>query len=117
VVDQRPAPTAESVFGPSPWVTNPSGTAPNGQVYAYNPYYFATQQTAAKVAQMVGGTVVQSNVLTPNSAGGFSQNQPNYMVKLEDGRLINPGLVASFYTHGYSQSYVDMMVAAEVRNT
>jgi hypothetical protein len=98
-------------------MTNPSGTAPNGQSYSYNPYYFATPQTASKVAQMVGGTVVQTNVFTPNSGGGFSQNQPNYMVQLPDGRYINPGLVASFYTHGYPQSYVDSMVAAEIRST
>ena len=37
------------------------------------------------------------------------------MVKLSDGRLINPGLVASFYTHGYPQSYVDQMIANEVK--
>lgn len=114
---QKPAPTAESVFGPNPWIANPTGVAPNGQSYAYNPFYFATQQTAAKVAQMVGGTVVESNVFTPNGGGGFSQQQPNNMVKLPDGRLINPGLVASFFTHGYPQSYLDSMVAAEIRST
>jgi hypothetical protein len=109
-----PAPTAESVFGPNPWISNPTGQGPGGS-YAYNPYYFATAQTAATVAQMVGGTVVQSNQFTPNG-GPFAQQQPNNMVQLPDGRLINPGLVASFYNHGYSQSYVDMMVACEVKN-
>ena len=64
---------------------------------------------------MVGGTVVQSNQFTP-SGGAFNQQQPNEMVRLPDGRLINPGLVASFYTHGYPQSYIDQMVAAEVKN-
>jgi hypothetical protein len=112
---QQTAPTAESVFGSNPWNTNACGVAPNGSVYAYNPYYFATAATAAKVAQMVGGTVVQSNQFTPNG-GPFQQQQPNYMVRLADGRMINPGLVASFYTHGYPQSYVDQMVASEVRN-
>jgi len=107
-------PTAESVFGPSPWMSNPTGTAPNGQTYGYNPYYFATAQTAATVAQIVGGTVVQTNAMV--SSGGFSQQQPNYMVQLADGRLVNPGLVASFYTHGYPQSYIDLMVANEVKN-
>ncbi|MFI5337357.1 MAG: hypothetical protein ACHQ5A_11270 [Opitutales bacterium] len=110
-----PVPTAESVFGPNPWIANPTGIGPNGSVYSYNPFYFATAQTAATVAQMVGGTVVQSNSFTPNG-GAFAQQQPNYMVQLADGRIINPGLVASFYTHGYPQSYVDQMVACEVRN-
>lgn len=110
------APTAESVFGPNPWLTNPTGIGPNGLTYNYNPYYFATPETAAKVAQMVGGTVVQSNQLTPNG-GPFSQQQANQMVQLPNGQLINPGLVASLYTHGYSQSYIDGLVAAEVNNT
>jgi hypothetical protein len=110
------APTAESVFGPNPWISNPTGMGPGGNVYSYNPYYFATPQTAAKVAQMVGGTVVQTYAFTPNG-GPFAQMQPNQMVQLSNGRLINPGLVASFYTHGYSQSYIDQLVAAEVGNT
>jgi hypothetical protein len=110
-----PAPTAQSVFGPNPWLTNPTGVGPNGVSYGYNPYYFATPQTAAKVAQMVGGTVVQSNQFTP-TGGTFAQQQPNQMVQLPDGRMINPGLVASFYDHGYPQSYVDMMVASEIKN-
>jgi len=89
--------------------------APDGSTYSFNPYYFATPQTASMVAKMVGGTVMQSNQFT-GTGGPFQQQQPNYMVKLPDGRMINPGLVASFYDHGYSQSYVDMMVAAEVKN-
>ena len=107
-------PTVESVFGPSPWIANPTGTGPTGS-YAYNPWYFATPETAAKVAQMVGGTVVQTNSITPNG-GPFSQSQPNQMVQLPNGSLINPGLIASLYTHGYSQSFIDQMVANEVKN-
>ena len=109
-----PAPTAESVFGPNPWLTSPTGQGPTG-AYAYNPFYFATPQTAAKVAAMLGGTVVQSKQFTPYG-GPFAQSQPNQMVQLSDGRMINPGLVASFYTHGYPQSYIDRMLEAEVRN-
>jgi hypothetical protein len=111
---QSPAPTAESVFGPNPWLVNPTGQGPDGAPYSYNPYYFATPQTAAKVAQMLGGTVVQSNVFTPNG-GAFAQTQPNQMVQLPDGRLINAGLIASMYTHGYPQSYIDELVAAAVK--
>jgi hypothetical protein len=116
VSTETPAPTAESVFGSNPWLINPTGTGPNSTLFSYNPYYFATQQTADKVAQMVGGTVVQSSQFTPNG-GPFAQSQPNNMVQLADGRLINPGLVASFYTHGYPQSYIDQMIANEIQNT
>jgi len=105
------APTAQSLFGDNPWITNAGGTGP-GVSYSYNPYYFATPQTAAKVAQMLGGTVVATAAITP--FGPFSQNQPNQMVQMPDGRLINAGLIAGFYDHGYSQQTVDKMIAAEV---
>jgi len=106
-------PTAQSVFGANPWLTNPTGNNPDGTSYGFNPLYFATPQTAAQVAQMVGGQVVSENAIC-SVQGAFSQNQPNLMVQLPDGGLINPGLVASFYTHGYPQSMVDQMVASEV---
>ncbi len=109
---QNTAPTAESVFGANPWITNPTGTAPDGSSYGYNPLYFATAATAAQVAQMVGGKVVASDQLA--NAGGFVQQQPNEMVQLANGRLVNAGLVASFYTHGYPQSYIDQLIANEV---
>ena len=109
-----PAPTAESVFGPNPWMTDPGGHGPNGLTYNYNPIYFATADTAAQVAQMAGGKVVQTN---PFSGGPFTQNQPNEMVELPNGNLINPGLVASFYTHGYPQAYVNQLVANEFGTT
>ncbi|HTS66731.1 MAG TPA: hypothetical protein VMH28_32125 [Candidatus Acidoferrales bacterium] len=109
------APTAQSLFGPNPWMTNPSGVAPNGVTYSYNPYYFATAETAAKVAQMVGGTVVQQNAITPY--GPFQQNQPNYMVQLASGRQINAGLFASFFDHGYTQDFVNRLVASELNDT
>jgi hypothetical protein len=110
-----PPPTAQSVFGPQPWITNPGGQAPNGVNYNFNPIYFATPATAAKVAQMIGGTVVATNAITP--FGPFTQNQPNQMVQLPDGRLINAGIIASFYDRGYSQQYINMLVANEVKPT
>ena len=104
-------PTLQSVFGPSPWLTTPTGHDVYGNSFNFNPIYFATEQTAQKVAQMMGGTVIQQNdILT---SGPIGQNQPNYMVKLPNGNVINPGLVANFYTHGYPQSYIDRMLAAE----
>lgn len=109
-----PAPTAESVFGPNPWLANPTWVDPDGSTHSYNPQYFATPETAAQVAQMVGGTVVETNACISGPSGPFSQQQPNEMVRLANGALINPGLVAGFYTHGYSQSQVDQMIANEV---
>ena len=108
------APTAQSVFGDNPWVTNPTGVGPAGS-YAFNPIYFATPQTAEKVAQMLGGTVVESNQLV--SGGNFAQQQPNEMVELPNGNTVNAGLVAAFYTHGYPQSYIDQLIASAVSNT
>ncbi|MCX6633039.1 MAG: hypothetical protein NTW28_36045 [Candidatus Solibacter sp.] len=105
------APTAQSLFGANPWSTNAGGTGPNGS-YGYNPYYFATPQTAAKVAQMLGGKVVEVDAITP--FGPFKQNLPNQMVQMPDGKLINAGLVAAFYDRGYAQQTVDKMIAAEV---
>jgi hypothetical protein len=110
-----PAPTPESVFGASPWVSDPVGTGPDGS-FSYNPWYFATPQAAAQVAQMLGGTVVASNEFTaPGSP--FVQQQPNLMVQMPNGTQINAGLVASFYAHGYSQSYINTLIANEISGT
>ena len=106
------APTAQSVFGANPWVTDPTGSVGN-ITWNYNPIYFATPQTAAKVAGMVGGTVIQENAMTPN--GGLNQSVPNEMVQLPDGGIINPGLVADFWDHGYQQSNIDQMIQNEVK--
>jgi hypothetical protein len=107
-------PTAQSVFGPNPWATNPGGMAPNGVSYSYNHYYFATPATAQKVAQMVGGKVVEANAITP--FGPFQQNMPNQMVQLPSDRVINAGLFASFYDHGYSQQFIDRLVSSEIND-
>jgi hypothetical protein len=105
------APTTQSLFGDNPWSTGAGGTGPTGS-YSYNPEFFATPATAAKVAQMLGGTVVALDAITP--FGPFKQNQPNLMVQMPDGKLINAGLVAGFYNHGYTQQAVDQMIASEV---
>lgn len=105
------AATAQSLFGANPWCTDAGGTGPNSS-YSYNSYYFATPQTAARVAQMLGGKVVEMDAITP--FGPFKQNQPNRMVQMPDGRLINAGVVAGFYDHGYTQQMVNKMIAAEV---
>ena len=110
-----PAPTAESVFGSNPWIANPTGVGPDGSVFSYNPIYFATAQTASTVAQMLGGKVVQGSQFTPNG-GAFAQSQWNYMVELPNGGVVNPGVIASFYTHGYPQYYINGMIASEVQS-
>ena len=63
---------------------------------------------------MVGGTVVASDQLASDGSP-FAQQQPNQMVELANGKLINPGLLASFYTHGYPQSYIDRMIQDETQ--
>jgi hypothetical protein len=97
-------------------MANPVGKNPDGTLFSYNPWYFATPQAAAQVAQMLGGTVVASNEFTaPGSP--FVQQQPNLMVQMPDGRTINAGLVASFYAHGYPQSYINTLIAAQINGT
>ncbi len=102
-------PTAEELFGPSPWMEDPVESLPDGQLYNLNPWWFATPETAGKVAAMLGGTVVEKNDFT--AAGSpIQQLQPNEMVQLPGGRLINAGIVASLYAHGFPQSYIDEVV-------
>jgi hypothetical protein len=110
-------PTPQSVFGANVWMTDPIGLNPDGSSFQYNPIYFATQSTAATVAKMIGGTVVSDNEFTQPAGNVFVQQQPNYMVKMPNGAMINPGLVASFYSFGFSQSQINTMVAQEVANT
>jgi hypothetical protein len=92
-------------------MTDPTATQPDGSTVPYNPYFFGTAATAATLAQMVGGTVVATD---PINVGGFSQNQPTEMVQLADGTLVNAGAVASIYTHGYPQSYIDQLLVKEL---
>ena len=111
VIPPAMAPTAQSLFGANPWISNPGGNGPNGS-YSYNKYYFATPETATKVAQILGGKVVATNDLTPS--GPFVQNQANQMVQMPDGRLINAGIIASYYDRGWSQQTVDALVKGEI---
>jgi hypothetical protein len=106
-------PTAQSVFGDNPWVQDPTGQGPDGTTWQYNPIYFATPSTAQQVASMVGGTVIQEDALTPN--GPMQQSVPNEMVQLSNGSVVNPGLIADFYDHGYPQSMVDQMIQNEIQ--
>ena len=114
--DPSGAPTLETEFGSQTFMNDPTGAGLVDYTYNFNPIYFATQQTAEKVAGMLGGTVVESSAMVdPHSA--FHQNQLNEMVQMADGRQINAGLVANFYSHGYSQSYIDSLINAEKDGT
>jgi hypothetical protein len=104
---------AGPLFGASPWLTDPTGSGP-GPVTHYNPIYFATPETAQTVAQMVGGTVTSTQVFTSAPGSPFQQDEPNLMVQLPNGGLINPGLIADIYTHGWNQGFEDLQVANEV---
>jgi hypothetical protein len=106
------APTLQSVFGGSPYVSNPGGTAPNGVSYGYNPTYFATRSAADKLAQMYGGTVVQTNAITPY--GPFQQNQMNQMIQFSNGNVVNAGILASYFDRGWSQEQINGAIAGEI---
>ncbi|MGP8243192.1 MAG: hypothetical protein ACLQVN_01590 [Bryobacteraceae bacterium] len=100
-------PTLESVFGTGDvWQNDPGGSG-DGVSWNYNPIYFATEQTAETVAQMLGGQVVAENDITSAAGSPLQQSQPNEMVQLSSGAQVNAGLVADLFNHGYSQGYID----------
>jgi hypothetical protein len=105
---------AGPLFGANPWLNDPTGANPDGSVTHYNPVYFATQQTAQTVAGMLGGQVVQSIQITNAPGSPFMQNQPNLMVQLANGGLVNPGFIADLYTHGWNQDFINQQISAEV---
>jgi hypothetical protein len=106
-------PTAESVFGPTPWILDAGGTGPNGITYKYNPSYFATPTTANIVAQMLGGVVEEAYAIT-GKGGPFVQTYPNQMIRMPNGVLLNAGLIANIWNHGYPISYIETLVSNEL---
>lgn len=110
---QQIAPTPQSVFGDQVWMSDPKYSAPDNSIHGYNPIYFASAATAQKIADMVGGKVVPMNMMAGN--GVMLQSEPNLMVQLPNGKLVNPGLIADYYNHGYPQSYVDALVQNEIQ--
>jgi hypothetical protein len=110
-------PTPESMFGENPFMENPQGQftdAYTGELrtYGFRSMYFATDSAAEKIAQQLGGTVVKRDAIL--GGGFFTQVQPNNMILLPNGREINAGFIAHFYTHGYPQNYIDRLIANEV---
>ena len=66
-------------------MSNPTGNnALSGGTIPYNPNYYATLEAATRLAQQVGGTVVDMQ-------GQISNNQPEYYIDLPNGTSINAG--------------------------
>jgi hypothetical protein len=112
-------PTPEEVFGESPFVKDPRGQffdAYSGQLrtYGFRSMYFATEAAAKKIAEQLGGTVVERSAIVGSY---FTQQEPNRMILLPNGREINAGIVADFYNHGYPQSWIDRLIANEIDPT
>jgi hypothetical protein len=103
------APTAEEVFGPEPWYADVTVSGPHGS-NPCNPYYYATEKTAAIVAQMINGVVVPDYMVK----GWFRQSRPNLMVQIFDGRLFNAGQIAHLFTHGYPVSYIETQLRKDL---
>jgi hypothetical protein len=110
------ATAAESPYpdlGPHPFMSNPTGTGPTGS-FGFNPEYFPTEQTATKIADMLGGKVVPQTAILNATGSPFKQNQVNYMVELPNGRTINPGVIAQAISVGQPRTMIDAIIASEV---
>jgi len=110
-------PTVAGVFGAaSPWLANPTGTGPVvGGIITFNPQYFATPQTAALVAGWVSGTVTTDTSFCGPASNPFKPDQYPAAVQVPGGGLINPGLVAAFFTHQLPLATVAAMLDNEVQ--
>ena len=64
------------------------------------------------MAEVVGGKVVAMSAFTPS--GPIVQNHPNQMVQTPDGRLINAGIIASYYDCGRRQGVAKPLVDGEI---
>lgn len=108
--------TVTSPYGSNPYIANPTGNnALSGGTIAYNPSYYPTLDTANLFAKQVGGTVVNVTGL----AGSVDNNQPQYMVRLANGQLVNPGIAASLYTNpNYNghQGQIDQQLSMLLNN-
>lgn len=110
--DPKYIPRVEEIFGETFWVESPQARHAGG-FWNINPLHFATDQTAAKLAEMLGGKAVQRYDVM-NGSGPFYQTQPNNMIELRNGVVLNAGLLADIYNHGYPQSFIDRQIASMV---
>lgn len=119
------SPTAQQLFGPEPWVTDPPpGGNSNFGPYLYSKYYFATLATAQLLcriielgAKLAPGTckVVAVNDIT-GAGGPFGQNQPNQMIQLPNESITprNAGIMAKFFQDTASMDMVNQLFTAEI---
>ncbi len=113
------APSADWPYpdlGPRPFMSSPSGSGPNGR-FGFNPTYFPTLATSKAIAQMLGGKVVPQNAILSAPGSHFTQNQPNYMIELPNGNVINPGPIAQAIYLKQSRTMIDAIIDSEVNNT
>jgi hypothetical protein len=102
-------------LGSSPFMDDPTGSGPTG-TFSFNPAYFPTEATAQSIANMLGGKVVQQNVMLTAPGSHFRQNQPNYMVELPNGNTINPGFIAQVISSKQARTTIDAVIYSEVNN-
>jgi hypothetical protein len=97
----RTAPATASDPAAAPAVTVPAvsqfersvtGMSAHGTETIYNSTEFATAQTAAQIAEKIGGTVEEQNF-----GGAFSQSAPQRMIVGPNGHQLNAGLVADLF--------------------
>jgi hypothetical protein len=95
---------------------SPTGTGPTGS-FDFNSTYFPTQATAQTIADMLGGQVVAQNAILSSPGSPFHQSQPNYMVQLPNGNVINPGFIAQAIATKQPRANIDALIYSEVNNT
>jgi hypothetical protein len=103
-------------LGPTPFMNTPTGTGPTGS-FDFNSTYFPTQATAQTIADMLGGQVVAQNAILSSPGSPFHQSQPNYMVQLPNGNVINPGFIAQAIATKQPRATIDALIYSEVNNT
>jgi hypothetical protein len=92
---------------------SPTGNGPTGS-FDFNPEYFPTEETANKIAGMLGGKVVPQHAILSSPGSPLHQNQVNYMVELPNGRTINPGFIAQAISSGQPRTTIDAIIYSEV---
>lgn len=71
--------------------------------------YFATQETAEKMATLYGdGSVIE--VPFGGNGGIFTSDQKEFHIKLADGRSVNAGLIAGYYERNQQPGVADKLI-------
>jgi hypothetical protein len=119
-----PAPRAEDASPSTPEASKP-GFVPQfqqdakvlslyGDVWNLNPAFYATRETAEWMAHKYGtGEVVEVPYGTPGSP--FSSTATQFHIKLNNGRLVNAGLLADYY-RGIPEAKFPGLADREIRD-